>query len=253
MRHLSLSAAGSLLAAVLLGCLASTAHASQVDVSPVSLSLSASTPSSMIAVTNRSSEAVRFHITASRWSQTEAGEMRLEPTKDIVFFPAMLILNQGESRQIRVGTKLKPGSVERSYRIFVQELPPLARSEDERAENVRMLTKMGIPVFIEALAPKPVPLVTAPLVQGRTVSFVVRNEGNTHLVALKVQVLAKAADKVVHAAELPGWYILAGEGRRHTVELSEQVCKQATSLEARVETDDGSAKAVLAKFSCGGP
>jgi fimbrial chaperone protein len=206
----------------------------------------------MIAVTNRSPEALRFHITAFRWSQSEGGEMKLEPTKDIVFFPAMLTLNKGESRQLRVGTKLKPGSIERSYRIFVQELPPLARTADERSANVRMLTKLGIPVFVEAVAPKPVAQVSTPVVQGREVSFVVRNAGNAHLVAQKIQVLVKIGGKVVHTGEPPGWYVLAGEGRRHKVALPDQACKPGASLEVRVETDDETAKAALPSFSCGG-
>src|SRR5262245_20832967 len=100
------------------------AHASEFDVSPVTLTLNGQMTSTMLTITNRGSEAVRFHVSAFAWDQRPDGEMVLNPTTDVVFFPAMLTLNPKEARNLRVGTNVKPGAVEKTYRIFVQELPP---------------------------------------------------------------------------------------------------------------------------------
>ena len=95
----SLSLAGWLLAALA----ASPARAANFDVSPTLLTLSNKAASATLVITNRTPELLRFHVTAFAWKQRADGEMILEPTKDIVFFPAMLSLNPKDSRQIRVG------------------------------------------------------------------------------------------------------------------------------------------------------
>src|SRR5262245_21539447 len=173
--------------------IAAKAQAAQFDVAPISMSLSAKTSSATLVITNRAAEPLRFQVTAFAWNQKPNGEMILEPTKDIVFFPAMLVLNPKDSRQIRVGTKLKPGPIERTYRLFVEELPPLSKKDEPNA--VRVLTKMGVPVFLEAQAPRAVPSVTAPVLLGRQVTFSVKNSGTAHMRVQKVRLTAKNATK----------------------------------------------------------
>jgi fimbrial chaperone protein len=227
------------------------ARAANFDVAPIMLSLSNKTASATLVVTNRSPETLRFHVTAFAWKQRADGEMILEPTKDIVFFPAMLSLKSKESRQIRVGAKVKPGAVERSYRLFVEELPPLARNSQEEANAIRVLTKMGLPVFVEAATPKATPTITSPQLKGRELTFSVKNTGNTHMRVQKVMLTAKAASKTVHSEELPGWYVLAGGVRTYVVKLPDAACKEATSVEVQMESESGSPKAMLPSFSCG--
>lgn len=226
------------------------AHAANFDVAPIMLSLSNKAASATLVVTNRSPDTLRFHVTAFAWKQRADGEMMLEPTKDIVFFPAMLSLNSKESRQIRVGSKVKPGSVERSYRLFVEELPPLSRNAQEEANAVRVLTKMGLPVFVEAATPKVTPTVTPLQVKGRELTFSLKNAGNTHMRVQKVMLTAKAASKTVHSEELSGWYVLAGGVRTYVVKLPDAACKAATSLEVQMESESGLPKATLPNFSC---
>jgi fimbrial chaperone protein len=242
--------ASVLLASLVIAAFAAKVRAANFDVAPISLSLSDKSSSGTLVLTNRSQETLRFHVTAFTWKQRADGEMTLEPTKDIVFFPAMLSLNPKESRQIRVGTKLKPGAVERSYRLFVEELPPLARNAKEEANSIRVLTKMGLPVFVAATAPQATPSVTPLQVNGRQIKFSVKNSGNTHMRVQKVMFTAKSAAKTVHSEELPGWYVLAGGIRTYAVTLPDTACKEATSLEVQMESDSGSPKAALQSFSC---
>lgn len=226
------------------------AHASTFDVAPIKLELSDKAASGTLVVTNRSPETLRFHVTAFAWKQRADGEMMLQPTKDIVFFPAMLSLNPKESRQIRVGTKVKPGAMERSYRLFVEELPPLAKNPEEEANAIRVLTKMGLPIFVEAKAPKAAPSVTPLVLAGREVTFSIKNSGTKHMRVQKISFTASGPKKTVYAQELPGWYVLAGGIRTYSVTLPDEACDQATSLEVQMESDSGSPSARLPSFHC---
>src|SRR5216684_4497892 len=88
-----------------------------------------------------------FQVTSFAWSQDASGAVQLAPTEDIVFFPALLTLKPGEERKVRVAATVAAKDVERTYRIFFEELPPLERPQNLGAQ-VRILTKMGIPIFV---------------------------------------------------------------------------------------------------------
>ena len=220
------------------------------DVSPLTLSLSGKTATGTIAITNRSKDVLRLHVTAFKWSQRADGEAVLKPTKEVVFFPAMISLNPNQSRQIRVGSKVKPGAVERTYRIFVQELPPLTKKEDT-PNAVKVLTKLGMPVFVAAQRPKVTPGLTAPAVSGKTLTFSARNTGNTHMRIKQIKITARNPKGEVERIEQAGWYVLANGRRDYQIPLSDKICEQATTIEVDMETTDGSVKANLPTLSCG--
>jgi fimbrial chaperone protein len=227
----------------------SAAHASTFDVSPIMLNLSAKVASGMISVTNQSTEALRFQVTAFAWDQRADGEMVLTPTKDVVFFPAMLTLNPTEARNIRVGVNVAPGAAEKSYRVFVQELPPLVKQGEEGV--VRVLTKMGIPVFLEAEKPKATPTVGALNLSGDQFSFSLKNAGNAHFRAEKILIVAKDGSKAIHMQEVPGWYVLAAGTRNYDVKLPKAACDGLKSINVEVVSDEGNTQAALANARCG--
>lgn len=229
----------------------SLAHAGSFDIVPISITLSPAASTGMLVLTNKGAELVRFHVTAFAWDQAADGEMVVKPTNDIVFFPAMVSLNPGEARKIRVGVNVKPGTVERSYRVFVQELPKLVKVNADSASAVHMLTKMGIPVFFEAATRKAVPAVSGLAINGKRVSFSATNRGTAHYRAEKIVVSAKDASTVVHSEEVKGWYVLAGGTRAYVVELPQAACATLKSLQVDLHSDRGDAKAVLANARCG--
>jgi fimbrial chaperone protein len=226
-----------------------TAHAGSFDLSPISVTLSVKVPSAMLTVRNRGTEALRFHVAAYSWDEAPDGEMILKPTSDIVFFPAMLVLNAGEARKLRVGMNAPPGAAEKTYRIFVQELPALAKKGDE-GTAVRMLTKMGVPVFVEGPAPKPAPKVSALRVEGSKVKFSLGNSGNAHYRPEKIFVKSSAGGKLLDTQEVSGWYVLAGRTRDYAVNLPKTACEGLTSIDVELVLADRSVKAALADARC---
>lgn len=248
-RHFALFACSCALALGSLGSLATPAHASMFDVSPINLTLSGKATTGMLSVTNRGTEALRFQISAFAWDESPKGEMILHPTRDIVFFPAMLTVNPGEARKLRVGMNVKPAAKEKSYRIFVQELPPLVKGPDD-ANAVRVLTKMGIPVFIAPEAPKLTAQLAGLSLRGAKLDFAVRNPGNVHFRPETIVVTARDGGKVLHTEETPGWYVLAGGVRNYSVELPAQACSALNSVQVELRMEKGGTKATLASARC---
>jgi fimbrial chaperone protein len=246
-----------LLVLLALGCAnlswfaAGAAHASGVKVAPISLTLSSSAPSGTFVLTNQGTELVRFHITAFAWSDSPEGEMVLTPTAEIVFFPAMMSLTPGEARKVRVGINVKPAPAERSFRVFVQELPRMVKSTDDQSSKVSMLTKMGIPIYFEGTTRKAVPGISNLAVSGTSVKFRLTNRGTKHYRADKIVVTATDNANAIHSLEPKGWYVLAGGTRPYVVDLPRTVCATLKSVQVELQSDQGAAKAVLANARCG--
>lgn len=147
--------------------------------------------------------------------------MQLSDTNDLVFFPAMMEVKPAEEKKVRVGSTFRaPVTTERSYRIFFEELPPAqvsaaATDTAPKGAQVRVLTKMGVPIFVQP----PNPIVKGDLanasVKSGTVAFDVRNVGNSFFTVNVATVtgLSKSG-AVTFTRQQDGWYVLAG-GMRH--------------------------------------
>lgn len=240
----------ALMSAIGVFFLAGQARASGFEVSPVALTFTDKVASGMISVTNRSTEPVRFQVKALAWSQKPDGEMVFTPSRDIVFFPAMLTLNPNEARNIRVGITIAPAAVEKTYRVFVQELPRLSLSRADNGSTVGVLSNMAIPVFLAPASPKVTPTLSPIALQGTTVKFVLRNTGTVHFRPDNLVLLAKDGANVLHTAELSTWYVLAGGTREYVATLPPQACVAAKSIEVELKSERGDVKAVLPNVSC---
>lgn len=227
-------------AALMLGLFgAAVADAALVAIDPVKVLLTGAAPSRSISLRNNGSERVRFQMSAFTWQQTLGGEMQLAPTPDLVFFPSLVELAPGETRRVRVTTTQQVASNERSYRLFVDELPPLAA---QPGGAIRVLTRFGIPVFLapDAAAAKPTLRLA---VQSGKLSVSLENRGNSHFVAQSVRLVGRAADgSSVLTQDLPAWYVLAGGRREYQLPLAADVCSKLTQVSANANTDHGSAR-----------
>jgi fimbrial chaperone protein len=230
------------------------AWASSFTVNPIKVVLSDKERSTLLTVQNQSSEPLRFQVSIHGWSQSPAGEMVLSATKDIVVFPSILALGPGEQRKLRIGAVVGAGPIEKSYRIFVEELPPLQSANKGTSTEVRVLTKMGVPIFVEPGATASKASLSNLSLSGGRLAFDLRNEGTVHFVAGKV--IAHAVDRrgqSLHAIEVQGWYILAGTTRHFETPLPPEACGKATAVVVEVPLDKGTASArlELRPGSCG--
>lgn len=206
-------------------------------VTPVQVRLSSSSASTLLTLTNEGTETSRFQISVFTWAQDVDGKMQLQPTEDIVFFPSLLTLEAGEERKVRLGTTVPFESVEKTYRIFFEELPPLEK-DSTPATQIRVLTRMGVPIFLRPEKSQPQAKINMASVHDRKLSFQVANEGNVHFRTASVRVIGMdALGATVFDQQREGWYVLAGTQRAYDLELPEDRCGQIERLVVRAETD----------------
>ncbi len=213
-----------------------TVKASTFHVTPIRIFLSPRIPSVLLTVRNDSTEKLRFQVGAFAWDQNLRGEMVLNPTDDIVVFPSLLSLGPGEERKLRVGTVAPFEVKEKSYRIFVEELPVFTKKEKNQ---VRILTRMGIPVFLQSAQQLIDGGIESLAIRRGQLSFQVTNRGNSHFVAKKLWVRGTGSEgEIFYQRELTGWYILADGSRRYEIDFSPGVCRNVRLITVEVETDE---------------
>ncbi len=76
------------------------AVASNFVVSPTEIDLSTSTTSALMTLRNVSKAPLRFEVTFFTWSEDEHGVMALQPSTDVTFFPKLIELAPGTSRNL---------------------------------------------------------------------------------------------------------------------------------------------------------
>jgi fimbrial chaperone protein len=214
------------------------AEASSFSVNPVQIYLSPKTPSALLTLRNDSDQPLRFQLSARSWEQSPDDEMELGPTRDVIFYPPLVTLAPKEERKIRVAVATPFGPTEKAYRLVVEELPQLDKPGGQPS-GVAVLTRMSIPVFLQATKAIAQAELTALSIENGRLSFSVRNNGNTHFVAEKMTVRAlDSAGAVLFDRPMNGWYVLAGRTRLYHVEISAGDC--ARTAAATVEVQIGS-------------
>lgn len=231
------------------------ANAASFKVSPIQIYLSAGKTSELLAVENQSSESVRLQVTVFGWNQSPRGEIELAPTEDVVFFPALLTLEPGKERKIRIGVSKPAGAVERTYRVFVEELPPLEKpSEVGNRSEVKVLTRFGVPIFVQPAKVRRSGAIENAKLESGTVKFQVRNTGNAAFSLVSVRTSgAGADDSRTFENQAAGWYVLAGGERVYEIAIPTADCRRSKtiSLEAKTERDVWKASVAVTPEACG--
>jgi fimbrial chaperone protein len=226
-------------------------------VSPVQVALSASASSTLLTLSNESAESLRFQIRVYTWNQNPNGEMELTPTDDIVLFPTLITLPAGKARKVRIGAATAFGASEKSYRVFFEELPPVEGSRGADAPSeVRILTKMGIPIFLRPQKPRSAGAIEGLALKDGHLRFLVRNDGNAHFVLRAVRVKGVGAEgDPVFDRDMEGWYVLPGGTRAYDLAIPAELCQRVTgvTVESDTEQDTFKAQIEMPVDGCGSP
>ena len=226
---------------------AGTLGASTFKVSPVRVTF-AGPSSTLLTLKNESDQALRFQISSFAWTQDPKGAMGLTPTDDIVFFPALLSLNPGEERKVRVAATVAAQDVEKTYRIFFEELPPLETPGSPGA-NVRILTKMGIPIFVSPGKANVAASIASISLEKGTLGFDVRNGGNVHFILERVKLQGFGANgESLFDRQLDGWYVLAGSFRVYGAEIPAATCSKLKKIVIEAQTDISGKSTIIKEF-----
>lgn len=214
---------------LLAACLAAVAHASEFSVSPVRAELRPGALSETITVTNRGDARIRVGVKVMEWTQDAQGQDVYRDSADLVYFPRQMELEPQGKRLVRVGAKAAGGAVERSYRMFIEELPE--PSTEAAGAQVSVYFRFGVPVFLAPATARGEPEIGEPSVAQGRLSLTIRNPGNRHVRLLKLVV----SDGAGFSRDIAGWYSLAGSQRTYALDLPRELCRQAPTLDVAIE------------------
>lgn len=218
------------------------ATAGQFGVSPIRLDLDRGAKSDAITVTNDDDAAtLRVQMRLFEWTQGADGKDEYRESQDLIYFPRLMALEKGEQKLVRVGLRAPAAAQEKTYRLFVEELPtpPAAGAPD--GTRVAIAVRFGVPVFLKP-AKEEVRAEIEKLDLSKGVLRVgVRNSGNMHFTITSIT----AASGEAFSKEVPGWYLLAGAAREHAIELPAKACASLKRLDVTVKTDKLELKGAL--------
>ncbi len=206
------------------------------QVYPIRVYLNASESSTLMTVKNDSAERLRLQVSVMAWDQNKQGEMILNPTDDIIFYPTLLTVNPGDQRNLRVGSHTKEVSREKSYRIFVEELPP---TDKLQSSGVRFLTKVSIPIFLQPRKLETKGVIDQLSLHKGELSFDIKNDGNVHIQPREIRVKGTSPDGGVQLErKIPGWYVLSGGLREYRIEVPKPDCLKIKDLKVEFEINE---------------
>lgn len=234
---------GAGLAAVLI-LFAATVQASDFQVQPSKLYLASRDKSGAFTVVNNGSEKIDFQISVKEWSQDDGGKDVYADTAEVVFFPKMMTIEPNGQRTIRIGIKGPQSQKERTFRLFVEEIPtPKRETEPKEAGKIRagltIAFRFANPIFIAPVKPQESAFVETLDLSGGTVKAVIKNAGNTHIKLQSVTFSGKAPDgRELFAKELAGWYVLQGMARAYEAAVPQDKCADLATIDVKVKAEN---------------
>ena len=176
-----------------------------------------------------------MQLRAYKWTQDEKGENLYDPTKDIILFPKITIIKKEEEKIIRLGTRITPGEYEKTYRLYIEEIPVQKETE---TIAVRMILKMGVPIFIKPLKTEPKGSIEKIKLEKGKLALSLNNSGNVHFIVRSITLRGNnASGKEVFKTERAGGYVLSKGVKGFTFDIPVEDCLQIKNLEIAVDTD----------------
>lgn len=212
-------------------------YAGQWRVAPVRISLDRRARSCVITILNDGEDTVHLQGKAMAWTQDEAGKDVYEETRNLIFFPRILKLGKGEQKIIRAGLRVPATAQEKTYRLFIEEIPQ-PKTDISEAAQLTVVIRFGIPVFAKPLKEEPAAdLASVSLAKGG-VSAVVANTGNIHFRITDITIQGRDdKGEETFTEKLNGWYLLAGASRSYATSISAEQCAVSEQLDITVATD----------------
>jgi fimbrial chaperone protein len=215
----------------------SSVYAGYFNIKPIWVYLNSNKKVESLHLKNRAKEAVTIQIKTFEWTQDDKGTDVYTPTEEIFYMPRVITLNGEEERTIKIGYDKKPSLVEKTFRIFFEELPKAKIKTDETGMQIAL--KLGVPIFIAPQKKEgPKGEITNASVLKHRLSFQIINNGKEHFYPKSITVSATDAEgKDVFSDKQQTWYILPGKNRTYTVDIPADKCRiiKTLSIEAELE------------------
>jgi fimbrial chaperone protein len=222
--------------------MSSPVFASSFSILPTSLELSGKAKSGVFSVVNSGDEKLNCQVDLMEWSQDADGKDVYTEARDMVFFPKIMTVEPNEQRAVRIGLKGQPSLKEKTYRLFVEEIPSQKKTDEKKEEKIAaaltIAFRYATPIFIRPPQPKESAVIEHIEMSKGVVKARVWNTGNVHVKLLTVTFQGKAADgKELFSQDIAGWYVLQGMSRPYEVTIPQEVCGNLTIVEVVAKTE----------------
>lgn len=211
-------------------------RASSLSVSPVHLTLSAQRPTAAINISTTDNEGHTIQLETVAWKQRHGKDI-YTPTKDLLVTPPIFALQPGVTRIIRLGLRAAAPKVKESaYRLYIREVP---NSPNPGFKGLRILLRIGIPVFVEPSQPgHPILDWQAQRLASGGLRIVLTNDGreHVHLANLSVsEVKGDSSLKITSGAV----YLFPDQTRHWSIAPKEAASLPRKQLHLIAVTDQG--------------
>ena len=220
------------------------------SINPVKIFLDGKSKTNVLKIKNHSDEKISLQVRTFTWEHDRHGRNDYTPTRDIIFFPKILTIQKNEEKIIRIGTNIPQSGDEKTYRMFLEEIPP---PDSQERMAVRMIMKIGVPVFVSPHTTVTKGRIESMSLHKGDLHLTVKNTGNVHFLVQSVRVRGTdVSGKELYSTEIGGWYLHGGKEKEYTVEIPEEHCRSIAHLQAHVTTDilSMSKKLNVAKEMC---
>jgi fimbrial chaperone protein len=222
----------------------SRALAGNFSISPTSLELRGGAKSGAFSIINSGSEKLNCQIEVKEWSQGADGKDVYSEAKDIVFFPKIMTVEPNEQRAVRVGVKGPPSMKEKTYRLFIEEIPSQEKAEAGKPSGkitagLTIAFRYATPIFVKPVKQEEGAVIDGVALSKGIVTATVRNTGNIHIKLLSVAFRGKARDgRELFSRDAAGWYILHGMSRRYESAVPKEVCKDLATIDVVAQAEN---------------
>jgi len=209
----------------------------QWRVAPAKVFFDRAVKSSVITVLNEGEEKIHLQVKAVEWTQDREGKDVFLETNDLLFFPRILTIDKGDQKIIRAGIKTPATTTEKTYRIFIEEIP---QPKQDAADSARLIVavRFGVPVFVKPAKDEPRGEVASMELAKGVFNAVVKNGGNVHFRITGITVRGgNDKGEETFSEKLNGWYLLAGAARLYSIAVPPEKCAVTQLLDITVSTD----------------
>ncbi|QND52802.1 molecular chaperone [Phyllobacterium sp. 628] len=210
-------------------------QAASLQVSPVTLDLTAPAQSATLNLRNMGDSPVNVQVRAYHWAQV-GGEDQLIPAKDVVASPPAAKLQPGTTYTIRV-VRMGPPVVkgEEAYRLMIDELPEVNLRRPANSINVDI--RYSIPVFFTAAHGAGADVHWKVARDSSHLTVEGSNTGNRHAKIADLALASPTGTISVGGSGLNG-YVLPGSTRRWATTRGMQRIQPGSSVRVTAKGDD---------------
>lgn len=221
-----MGAAGLVPAALLCGSTLALA----ASISPVLVDLTPKSKVRSVRFTNTSDDVQVIQADTLEWRQDDGRDVR-EPTDRLLVTPRIARIPRGGTQIFRVSERTGAGSVERSYRLLLEDITSDAELKTARGNEIRLRISTDLPVFsAPAGDTKALPVWSRCQAPAGKLCLRLDNQGNKRVRISNVRVGGGSSQFQLKIVDT----VLAGSWKQWTVDAS-PAAQRATQVRYRSE------------------